>query len=69
MREKKKKPKFGMGQSLDQSIMLWWISDWIIQKRGQRERKKMLKNKLITATHRSFSKIGSSLDQESITQL
>lgn len=49
--------------------MLWWVSDWIIQKRGQREKKKIFKNKLITATYKSFSKIRSSLNQDSITPL
>lgn len=48
--EKKENLKFGMGQNLDQSIMFWQISDWIIQRRGQKERKKMFKNKLIAAT-------------------
>lgn len=55
-----------MGHNLDQSIMLWWVSDWIIQKRGQRGKKKIFKNKLITATYKSFSKIRSSLNQDSI---
>jgi hypothetical protein len=68
-REKLKKLKFEMGHNLDQSIMLWWVSDWIIPKRGQRERKKIFKNKLIAATYKSFSKIRSSLSQDSITPL
>lgn len=68
-REKLKKLKFEMGHNLDQSIMLWWVSDWIIPKRRQRERKKIFKNKLIAATYKSFSKIRSSLSQDSITPL
>ena len=69
IRGKKEDVEIWNGQHLDQSIMLEWISDWIIQKRGLRERKKMFKNKLMTATNRFFSKIRSSLNQDSITQL
>ena len=55
-REKLKKLKFEMGHNLDQSIMLWWVSDWIIPKRRQRERKKIFKNKFWQATVHGVTK-------------